>query len=87
MDGLGEEYEKLSKRDNLSGSLADVQKTIYMLTRARDLIAESKSTSSLGAASPMSSFGHAFPNNHCLLRSGFGLHYTRKAPEPCQAVV
>jgi hypothetical protein len=52
MDALGEEYEKLSKRDNLSGSLADVQKTIDMLTRARDSIAESKYTSSLGAAGP-----------------------------------
>lgn len=39
MEALLEEYEKLSRKGNLSKSLEDVQKTIDLLVKARDSIA------------------------------------------------
>jgi len=53
MDGVMEEYEKLAKRDNLSGSLEDIQKTIDVLTKARDSIGESKCGENPAAAGPL----------------------------------
>ena len=41
METLLEEYEKLSRKGNLSKSLEDVQKTIDLLVKARDSIAAS----------------------------------------------
>ena len=41
MEALFEEHEKLSRKGNLSKSLADVQKTIDLLVKARDSIAAS----------------------------------------------
>lgn len=43
MESIFEEHRKLSASGNLSKSLEDVQKTIDLLTRARDTIAASRS--------------------------------------------
>ena len=39
MDSLKIEHEKLEKRGNLSKSINDVQKTIDLLTKAREAVA------------------------------------------------
>ena len=41
MEALLEEHEKLSRKGNLSKSVEDVQKTIDLLTKARDSIVAS----------------------------------------------
>lgn len=41
MEALLEEHEKLSRKGNLSKSVEDVQKTIEILTKARDSIVAS----------------------------------------------
>lgn len=43
MEALFQEHEKLSSKGNLSKSLEDVQKTIDLLTRARDAVVASES--------------------------------------------
>ena len=43
METLFEEHRKLSTTGNLSKSLEDVQKTIDLLTKARDTIVASRS--------------------------------------------
>ena len=42
MEALFLEHEKLSTKGNLSKSLEDVQKTIDLLTRARDAVVASR---------------------------------------------
>lgn len=42
MEALSEEHEKLQAKHNLSRSVEDAQKTIDLLTKARDTIAASR---------------------------------------------
>jgi hypothetical protein len=44
MEAIFEEHEKLSAKHNLARSVEDVQKTIDLLTKARDAIAASRSS-------------------------------------------
>lgn len=83
MEALLEEYEKLSRKGNLSKSLEDVQKTIDLLVKARDSIAAS-TFHSLSC----DFLGRILRNMLIMtLRPEWRFSDTSKAPEPCQTVV